>query len=442
MIHSAGTKLMRKINVILLQSVCFILMAGEVQAIAPKGTQSNLAEQHILPSIPYLHLDGNLRTYFFQRNYTNPNLSNQKAFSFGGKLNALTEDCFYGFRMGATAYTAQPLGLNSHNPNKVDLTLPGKPVTTLGQAFLQYENNYFLTRIGNQLISTPWLNEADTRMIPATYQGLYAKITPMTDFDLTAMRMIRFKSRIKGGFSKTNLYSPINLGTPVNALDNQTVMGTLALGAQYKQCDFKAQVWGYQFYNIAKLYYGDVSYTMDIGTLVKPIVGVQVGHEHNDGNPVFNTSSVAKKNSDVYGALLGAEIADGSVTIGYNNIPKHTGSFQNGDIVSPYTSGYTSDPLYTTAMIAGLIEKSAGSAMKGTVQYNFFEKQLHFLVCYARYKTSPFIPNTSETDFDLTYKPNGQLKNLSLRYRVGFLKHHPVFGRFIYNRLMVQYDFS
>ncbi|MBP9727582.1 MAG: OprD family outer membrane porin [Gammaproteobacteria bacterium] len=433
---------MRKINVILLQSLCLMFIVAEVQAIAPQETQNDRGEQHILPSIQYFQVDGNLRTYFFQRDYTKPSLADQKAFSFGGKLNALTEDCFYGFRLGATAYTAQPLGLNSDNPNKVDITLPGKPLTTVGQAFLQYENNYFLTRMGNQLISSPWLNEADSRIIPATYQGFYAKITPITDFDLTAMRLIRFKSRIKGGFSKTNLYSPINQVTPINALGNQTVIGTLALGAQYKYCDFKVQAWGYQFYNIATLYYGDISYTMDTGNLVKPLVGVQIAHEHNDGNPAFNAARVAKKNSDVYGALFGAEIADGSVTIGYNNIPKHTGSFENGNIVSPYTAGYASDPLYTTSMIAGLIDKSAGSATKGTVQYSFFEKQLHFLLSYARYKTSPFIPNTSEANFDVTYKPNEQCKNLSLRYRVGLLRHNPAFGRFIYNRLMVQYDFS
>lgn len=416
-----------KINVILLHSLCLISIAAEAQAES---------------TIPYLEVDGNLRTYYFQRNFSKPNLPNQKAFSFGGKLNALTEDCFDGFRLGATAYTAQPLGLNAHNPNKVDMTLPGKPVTTLGQAFLQYENNDFLARMGNQLISTPWLNEADSRMIPAAYQGFYAKMSPMTDFDLMAMRMVRFKSRIKGGFSKTNLYSPINQGTPINALGNQKVIGTLALGAQYKHCDFKAQIWGYQFYNIAKLYYGDVSYTMDTDTLVRPIIGAQIGHEHNDGNPVFNAAGVAKKNSDIYGALFGAEIADGSVTIGYNKIPKHTGSFQNGNIISPYTAGYAVDPLYTTSMIAGLIDKSAGSATKGTVQYDFFEKQLHFLVSYARYKTDPFTPNTSEANFDVTYKPNEQCKNLSLRYRWGLLRHNPAFGRFIYNRLMVQYDFS
>ncbi len=431
-----------KINTILLHSLCLMFIAAEVQAIALQETQSDRAEEHILPSIPYLQVDGNLRTYFFQRDYTKPSLADQKAFSFGGKLNALTEDCFYGFRLGATAYTAQSLGLNSHNPNKVDMTLSSKPVTTLGQAFLQYENSYFLTRMGNQLMSSPWLNAADSRMIPVTYQGFYAKISPMTDFDLTAMRLVRFKSRIKGGFSKTNLYSPVNQAAPINALGNQKVMGTLALGAQYKYCNFKAQVWGYQFYDIAKLYYGDLHYTMDTDTLVRPIAGVQVGRERNDSNSVFNAARVARKNSDVYGALVGAEIVDGSVTIGYNNIPKHTGSFGNGNIVSPYTAGYAADPLYTTSMIAGLIDKSAGSATKGTIQYNFFEKQLHLLVSYARYNTSPFTPNTSEANFDLTYKPNEQCKNLSLRYRMGLLRHNPAFGRLIYNRLMVQYDFS
>ncbi len=181
---------------------------------------------------------------------------------------------------------------------------------------------------------------------------------------------------------------------------------------------------------------------METDALVKPMVGMQIGHEYHDENSVFNTTGTARKSSRVYGALLGAEIADGSLTIGYNNIPKRTGSFQNGNIISPYTAGYASDPLYSTSMVTGLIEKSVGSATKGTVQYNFFEKQLHFLVSYAKYRTNPFTPNTSETNFDVTYRPNEQCKNLSLRYRMGLLRHNPLFGRFIYNRLMVQYDFS
>ncbi len=210
---------MRKSNILLLQSLCLMLIAVEAWPQAPVQSK--------VQAIPYLEIDGNLRSYFFQRDYSKPNLADQKAFSFGGKLNALTEDCFYGFRLGVTGYTAQPLGLNSHHLERVDMTLPGKPVTTLGQAFLQYENNYFLTRIGNQLINSPWLNEADSRMIPATYQGFYAKITPMEDLDLVAMRMVRFKSRVKSSFSKSNLYSPINQAASINTLGSQKLIGTL-----------------------------------------------------------------------------------------------------------------------------------------------------------------------------------------------------------------------
>lgn len=421
---------------------------------AAENTQDRLTKLHsnnyllkeaengncILPIIPYFNVDGNIRTYFFKKNLSKAGLSNQHSYSLGGKINVLTED-LDGFRFGATAYTAQPAGLNSNNPKKIERTLPGKPVTALGQTFLQYENVSFLTRIGNQIIINPWLNEADSRMIPATYQGFYAKFMPSSEIHLTAMRLIRFKSRISSGFSKTNLYNPINEGTLADALSKQNVIGTLALGAEYKQTHLKAQAWGYQFYDLTKLFYSDVSYILETSTLVNPLVGLQLGHQDHDRKKAFNYSNVVRKNSDMIGALLGAEIAEGSFTVGYNKIPKRTGNYMNGDLLSPYTSSYASDPLYTTSMLAGLIEKAAGSAAKVTGRYNFFEKKLSLLASYARYYTRPFIHNTSETDVDVTYRPNKTFKDLSLRYRIGILKHNPAFGRLVSHRLMFQYDF-
>lgn len=417
-------------------------LTSSSQAAAKKLTHSKFnSGPHIFPVNPYIQVDGNIRSYFFDRDYTNNNLPNQRAFSLGGKLNLLTEEFFYGFRLGATGYTAQPLGINSHIQTKVDRTLPGKPVGAFGQAFGQYENKCFLARIGNQLITTPWMNEADSRMIPATYQAVYAKLTPITDFNLSAMRVLRFKNRISSSFSKTNLYNPSSQATPI-ALADQKFIGAFALGADYKHDNFKIQAWGYQFYNIAKLYYADASYKADLGYAIKPIMGIQLGHEHNDGNIAFNTVNRSPKNSDLLGVLVGIECGEGSFTVGYNDIPKKAGAYLNGNIISPYTTSYTSDPLYTTSMIAGLIEKAAGHATKVTLKYNFFDKKLKTLISYAKYYNNPSIPNTSESNFDITYLPDGMFKKLALRYRVGLLKNNPTYGQFIYHRAMLQYDFD
>ena len=61
-------------------------------------------------------ITGQIRNYYFTRNYVHAAKLDQFAFSIGGDLHILTGAFWSGFRIGATAYTAQPLGLNSDNP--------------------------------------------------------------------------------------------------------------------------------------------------------------------------------------------------------------------------------------------------------------------------------------------------------------------------------------
>ncbi|MES2217794.1 MAG: hypothetical protein V4501_05235 [Pseudomonadota bacterium] len=389
-----------------------------------------------------IHIDGNIRAYYFTREYSNPQLDAQSAFSLGGKINFLTDPFWNGFRIGGTVYTAQPLGLNSNYFLRQDRTLPGSPITVLGQSFGQYQNPYLLMRIGNQLLTTPWMNGADTRMIPATYQGLYVAVTPVTGLDLIGIRQISFKGRPADHFSKTNLYNSYNVGgANLLGLGNKTDIGTLAFAATYHQDELRMAAWVYHFYNYANLAYADVHYKLVTSSIIKPLFGLQLGHEWNDGSEILNSVGAGSTRADVFGMLLGMEIAHGFFTLSGNVLPKYSGAYRNGDVVSPYTVGYISDPLYTTSMIAGLIEKAAGTAFKVAAEYDFFGQTLLVRASYAKYFTTPFLANTDETDVDVTFKPNGLFKNLSIRDRIGFLNGNQNLGHFIYNRVMLEYDF-
>jgi hypothetical protein len=394
---------------------------------------------HILP---FIHVDGDIRAYYFDREYSNDALNTQDAFSLGGKINLLTDAFLNGFRIGGTLYFAQPLGMNSKDPARVDNTLPGSPVTVLGQAFLQFDNKYWLGRIGDQIIETPWVNQADTRMIPATYQGLYINLTPTPELIFTGMRLIRYKTRVASSFTQTNLYNPVNFGFQIGALGDKKDIGTLAFGAQFTRGGLVAQAWQYGFYNFSNLAYGDISYRWDNPSPVKPLAGVQAGVQWDNGSKVLQSIGAGRTEGSVYGVMMGAEIANGKIILSYDAIPQHNGAYRNGDIISPYTASYEADPFYTTSMIAGLIEKAAGNATKIKVQYAFFQKQLLLLGSYAQYNTRPFLAGTDETDFDAMYLPNGKFKNLSIRYRVGFLNGNIRTDHFVYNRLMLQYTFD
>jgi hypothetical protein len=424
-----------------LGSIVLLLLSLSGTALGAETRLSSPAHVPAKPKLP-LQFTGNLRSYYFTREYGNPGLDTQSAFSLGGKLSFLTNPFWNGFRIGGTVYTAQSLGLNSDYYLRQDRTLPGSPVTVLGQAFGQYENPYVFVRVGNQLITTSWLNDADSRMIPATYQGLYLAVTPVTGLDLIGFRQISFKGRPADHFTKTNLYNPLNVGSgAVTALGNKTDIGTLAFGIKYIRDDLHMHAWIYHFYNYANLAYADMRYKLATAAKVNPLFAWQLAHEWNDGSEILNSVGMGTTRADVVGALLGVEAANWGVTLAGNILPKYHGAYRNGDVVSPYTTGYISDPLFTTSMTAGLIEKAAGSAVKLTAHYDFFNETLLCSASYAKYYTAPYLHNTDETDLDVTFKPQGIFKNLSIRDRIGFLNGNLSYGHFIYNRVMLEYDF-
>jgi hypothetical protein len=395
------------------------------------------------PPIP-IHVDGNIRSYYFTRDFgtSNPNIKDQSSFSLGGKINALTDAFWGGFKIGATLYTAQSLGLNSDNFQTQDRTLPGSPITVLGQTYGQFKNDRILARLGNQIIRTSWMNDADSRMIPAIYQGLYVEATVLPGWDLVGMRTISFKGRPNSHFTKTNLYDEEDLGTVEPALHNKTDIGALAVGSTYEyKKSVRGNAWLYHWYNFANLAYADVRYYHINSTKYTPYFGLQVGDEWNDGSEILNSIGLGQTKAQIFGALIGMKAWDGKISISMNYLPKYSGAFQNGDVVSPYTSGYLSDPLFTTSMISGLIEKAAGTAFKITAEYNFFDQAVNVIMSYAKYNTQPFIHNTDETDFDVTFRPRGLFKNLSIRNRIGFLNGNQRVGHFVYNRFMLEYDF-
>lgn len=391
-------------------------------------------------------IDGNFRLYNFTQNFGSYTLPTRNSFSTGGRINYLSPDA-YTFKGGLSFFGAESLDLNSTNFNHIDQTLPGRSINVLGQAFLQSENKCWLIRGGNQLINTPWLNEADSRMIPAAYQGILATLKPWKNIDITLLRIFRYKSRTSKSFNNTNLYNPNNFGgTGLSKIANIDVLGGSALGTHYKyvasQQELKTQAWYYKFYDFTNLAYADVLYSYRNGYKIEPFIGGQMGKAWSDGKDYLAVFNYGASNAVFYGATTGIEFPRGQITLGYDDIPVHKGAYQNGDIVSPYTSGYTADPLYTTSMIAGLIEKSSGYAYKLAGNALLFDKRLTLTATLAKYFTKPTTPNTTEIDMDMWYFfKNTRLKGLNIRYRLGILNGNPSNGRFLYNRLQVQYDF-
>jgi hypothetical protein len=121
------------------------------------------------------------------------------------------------------------------------------------------------------------------------------------------------------------------------------------------------------------------------------------------------------------------------------------GAVGGGALISPYTTNYATDPLFTTSMIRGLVEEGPGHAWKAKALYNFLDKKLQVVVAYAKYDTD--LRGASHDIYgDIIYNFDGALKGLQLRDRWerstgGIDNLNPGNESFTYNRLMISYKF-
>ncbi len=420
-------------------------------------------------------ISGQVRSYYFNRLYGAANVPNQDAFALGGLLDIKSAPFLGGFGVGVSFYTANDLGTHGYSPATVDTTMMGltSSLNALGQAYIQYANpgQQLLVRAGDQIINTPWMNNSDARILPATYQAIFAQYSPFPGIKLEALREFRWKSRTSPDYYKDNLYystgysgDPIYGGVPKLPNSASQAQGALAFSASATVVGTKAQVWYYDFYHFAKMFYGSAQYTLKTATgIVDPLVGVQFVREW-ESNSLLNAGAGAQPvdnvigdtvNSSAWGVQVGANfdiaptiLGKGQFTWSYNGIVPHVGAIGGGAIVSPYTIGYATDPLYTTSMIRGLVEMGPGDGWKVKWIQNILHKQFLWMAAFARYHTY-YSGNSNDVYVDLTYFPGGMFKGLSVRDRMevanGGLVHdtplNPGNKTFIYNRVMLTYMF-
>ncbi|MFA5959036.1 MAG: hypothetical protein WC785_00790 [Tatlockia sp.] len=389
-------------------------------------------------------IGGYLRTYYFTRDYANPVRPDQAAFSAGGAFNVLSGGFLKFFRAGATAYTAQPLDLNNRNPLKVDNTLPGYSITVPGQSFLEFNHKKLFVKGGNILVDTPWINPSDNRMIPSIYSGAFSTYQLTDSIILTGLRLFRFKSHVKSNFNRNTLYNPTEIGgMGLPKLAGVKSNGALAFGLQQSGLKSEASVWYYQFYDYATMFYGHAKAVIP---LEKPglqwILRAQALTESATGANFIQQATKKRVGSTAYGALIGLNFSSLTLSIAGNFIPLQSNHYRGGDLITPYTAGYATDPLFTTSMIGGLVEKAAGKAVKAALLFRGLDERLLIQGSFAKYFTQPVFVNTRETDLDITYWTRSDHIGFVIRNRFGVQQGATLTGRFIYNRVMLSYLFS
>lgn len=396
-----------------------------------------------------------LRAYEFQKvNGTGPN---QNAFNAGGSIHAEYTTTSRPFTIGLTYFFANPLGTNGANPQtnpQVDNSLPGYSVSSLGELYAQYRTFRDAVQIGKMQITTPWANPADGRLIPVTYQGLVARRYFAPGWDAGIMRIARFKSRTSSTFDANDL------------LTNATTPGFLLVDLTRSAGAFSGSVHQYWFYDIAALTHAQIRYDLS----ARSYLAAQAIAENSIGRAL-----VGIVHNHTLGLQYGRTIGAVNATVGYNWSPGVTyvttspasvfkpvggtpavralggGLFQvaGGGIASPYTDGYTADPLFTTSLVATLVDRrSTGSAFRIAFSATNGNGRLTALIAHGFYDYSNALgPSTAtESEADVTYlfsnvDPTRVYSGFSLRQRWGYRASSGPPFRFLYSRTQLQYTF-
>lgn len=424
-----------------------------------------------------IKFSGTLRAYDFARqnavqNAGNPNRS---AFSAGGGINADYQLPGTDLHLGATYYGAYGFGLNGPNPEnnpKIDNTLPGSSLSTFAETYLRYKAGHFTTTLGDQIVNEKWAPNSDSRIKPSAFQGLSASYKFGRNLTIGASRMVAFEGRTASDFERTTLLTSRPEGNP--AYPKRYSAGFLLANAAYANKNVSALVENYSFYDIANLSY--VEARAGLASFAKPYVAVQYVNENQAGRAL-----AGRIHSDTYGVQIGANPTKTlQIAASFDDSPQRyeivsaasaaaagrafftpvggtgavaalgNGTYRvaTGGIASPYSEAYATDPIFTTSISQGVVDRhSAGRSYKLAATYTTANNRFKGILSRAFYEYSNAIAKntTYETDVDMTYYVSpvkkGPYRGLLLRERFADRQQPTLPFDFTYIRTQLQYQF-
>ncbi|WP_448095766.1 hypothetical protein [Luteibacter yeojuensis] len=408
------------------------------------------------------HVDGSLRVYDYRRAYSDPHTPDASAFAMAWLFNAQSREFGAGFSAGASLVTANALGTRPSATRRLDATLMGREnaLTALSQAYVQFRNDAWTVRIGDQYIDTPWLGTSDSRVLPASYRAMTLEARPAEGWVVRLIRSYDWKSRTSDRFHPDNLYYPTdydgdpvyggNGALPVNA---RAFGGTWSAGVAYASGPFKGEAWFYDFLRFARMTYLEGTWTFQSRGEWTPFLAGQLVEEWSGGdNTLVDTKTrvvgVAgtRVRSEVPGVDMGMRIRDTIVDLAWNRVLRQaSGTIGGGALISPYTATYATDPLYTTSMLRGLVEQGPGDAWKLKAKQAFLAGRLQIVTAYTRYRTL-YRGDSHDIYVDVIYRLDGRWQGLQLRNRwersSGAANNlNPGNRPFSFDRVMISYAF-
>jgi hypothetical protein len=394
--------------------------------------------------------------------------------------------------VGGGLIVHQSPALCSKNNAGIDNSLPGYALETF-EYYVKYSDPTAAVTVGNQLLNKSWEPASDSRIKPSLYQGADATINVTKALAIGLTRITRFDNRTESIFDQCTLLTctagvtPAGIGSIVGRRSITTGTDRLALAFK-PNSRFTLTTEAYRFHNIANLTYLESKYYVLEKNAYNPYFGVQFVNEQQAGSAILG-----RVQNQTVGLQLGVTpVKHLLLTVGADQSPWNydtvtatsaaaatapyflvaggtntavaagvNGSAVNavkvgadrykvvyGGIASPYSDSYASDPLYTTSISQGIVDRrSAGFALKGALTYTTANKRFVAIASEASYNyDTAFARNrTYELDADVTYNFNtvraGTYRGLSLRERFADRTQPTLPYNFKYLRHQLQYSF-
>lgn len=380
-----------------------------------------------------------------EASYINQNGANN--YGYGANIFAQT-GYVAGFSFGGFLTIMNPVlssNINPSNPSSQAQSLPIDQQIGLQELFVEYQKDNIVQVDAGYIgiNNSPWLTYyLNTFLNLVTYRGSSVNIHPGGGWLLTGVVFDDTQLLGEDGFSQQTLYnqSVYNFGPSTSNTGNNGSPSTIALGANWSTPldNLGVRLWDYQFTDYANLAYIDSTLKFPVTSDLSFNLAAQGGIEGGNGNDVFANAGYGTVSSNIIGMQGGINYDIFLLQFGYNNVWGSSTAYGGGDIVSPYTYQYATDPLYTTAWIFGLVEKSAGSAYKITPALNLLDNKLQLSTSYAYYATTAQ-PPSSEYDLQINYLIP-QIKGLTVYGGFGYLLQSvEQGGNFYMGQVMLSY---
>lgn len=360
---------------------------------------------------------GEIRGYYMEGNRwvagTNNVLSDddRSGFALGGHLKYETAP-LYGVSLGGSFYTANGLGLNSDKvtaKGKLEsaqtslLDANGKAIDVLSEAYVQYAVAKTIFKAGRQVLDTPWVNGADSRMIPNSFEAYVLINKDLPDTTLIVAHVQKGKGKATDKFGDI---TPVNEDVEMLAAVYSGLPGTTLKLFDYYAAD------------TINVIVAEADYATDVAG-IKVKAGLRYMNQKDMGDKkagVIDTDLITGKISGTMDNGVTLELA--GATVGDQNL------------YNPWNDGMT----YADTHIYRQTNTANADSIRATVGYDFSKVGVEGLTTSLHYVYTEFDANdkfspvgitwetdvTSEIALDSIYKID---KNNKVRVRYSTLEY-------------------